>query len=70
MECSNEDSIEVLDDNESLNELVRLFGKKYVQEELTVEADEENLEELDIFEDNVADGDIIHDISNVGNPLF
>ena len=37
MECSDEDCVEIL-------EADRSFGKKYIQEVLEVDADEENLE--------------------------
>ena len=36
--------------NNTFDELVKVLGKKYVQNLLEVDIDEDNLEELDVFE--------------------
>ena len=46
---STEVIVGVLIEAESLDELISIFGVKYIQEVLTVEDEEENTEELNIF---------------------
>ena len=70
MECPNENSVEILEADESFDELVRVFRKKYIHEVLEVDTAEENLEELDVFEENFVDADIVHEISNVEELLL
>ena len=49
MEYSNEDTVEVLNDSEFLDGLIRLYGTRHMQEGLSVESDEDESEVLDIF---------------------
>ena len=65
-----EDFVEILEVDESFDELVRVLGKRYLQEVLEVGADEENLEELEVFEENFVDTDIIQEISDDDDELL
>ena len=66
MESSDEDSVELLEAEQSFDELVKVLGRKYIQEVLEVDEDEENLEELDVFEEeNFGDTDIVRKVFDV-----
>ena len=70
MECSDEDSVEILEADRSCDELVSVLGKKYIQEVLEVDIDEENFEELNVFGDEISgDTDMINEVFEDDEPL-
>ena len=50
MDYLTEDVVEVLDGGEFLDGLVRLYGAKHMQEVLMVEVDNDDSEDIEIFE--------------------
>ena len=68
MEYSTEDTIEVLNGGEFLDGLVRLYGAKHMQEVLIVEDDDDDSEDIEIFEKESDDIEIVEELINLGNP--
>ena len=64
------DVVEVLNNPESLDKLISLYGMKYMQGVLSVEDDEENSEDLGIFKEESDDVEIVKEIANIGNLLL
>ena len=59
MGYSNKVTVEALRETEPLDELIRLHGVKYIQEVLSVEYDEENIEEIYTFVQGAEDVEIV-----------
>ena len=70
MGYSTEVIVEAMKEIEPLDELKRLYGVDYIQEVLSVEYDEENTEELNIFEEGAEDVKIVEEVTNIGNSRF
>ena len=68
MDYSTEDIIEVLNGSEFLDRLVRLYGAKHIEEVLMVEDDEDDSEDIEIFEKESDDIETVEELINLGNP--
>ena len=64
---STEDIVEVPNGGEFLDGLVRLYGAKYMQEVLMVEDDDDNSEDIEIFEQESDDIKIVEELVNLVN---
>ena len=68
MDYLTEDVVEVLDGGEFLDGLVRLYGAKHMQEVLMIEDDNDDSEDIEIFEKESDDINIFEELINLVNP--
>ena len=80
MDCSDDDVIKLSEDSmngstrketdDTFDELVKVLGKKYVKEVFAMDIDEDNLEELDVFEnENSVYTDEVNEVFEDNEPL-
>ena len=68
MDYLTEDIVEVLNSGEFLDGLVRLYDAKHMQEILMVEEDDDDSEDIEIFEKESDDIEIVEELIILMNP--